>query len=245
MEQTASSAESATLQPPGGDGQQPRTPKPMTAWGDLTTGYDGIGNAALTISGNVWVRYGASGGSLVFGGAVAIVGVVATAIRVSGWTATDLIACLSFAALLIVIGTASALMGRQLQIHTFSAQVTAYGLYKDGVMEAVRLLGENKPRPPEQDRGVPIRGTLYPQYRGWARIAAAAGIARHMALRRTCRGPLKPYRKRRSSGFSPRLSCSLVEQEVSDLSALKPDPVGDVFADPGGSQLVGSLGLLG
>ena len=157
MQQPASSA---GIPPPlSGGGQQPATPTPRTALGDLTTGYDGIGNAALNLSGNVWVRYGASGGSLVLGGAIAIVGVVATAIRVSGWTATDLIACFSFAALLIVIGTMSALAGRQIQIRTFNAQVTAYGLYKDGVMDAVRLLGDNTPRPPQQNGGGIIHGT--------------------------------------------------------------------------------------
>jgi hypothetical protein len=163
VQQTAPPAGSAQALPPaqggGGGEQQPTAPTSRSALGDLATGYNGIGNAALTISGNVWVRYGASGGSLVFGGAVAIVGVVATAVRVSGWTATDLIACLSFAALLIVIGTTSALAGRQIQIRSFNAQVTAYQLYKDGVMEAVRLLGANSPPPPPPNGGGIIPGT--------------------------------------------------------------------------------------
>jgi quercetin dioxygenase-like cupin family protein len=45
-----------------------------------------------------------------------------------------------------------------------------------------------------------------------------------------------------SSG--PGLLRGLVEQEVSDLGAVKPDPVGDVLADPGSGQLVGLLSLL-
>lgn len=38
---------------------------------------------------------------------------------------------------------------------------------------------------------------------------------------------------------------SLEEQEVSDLRALKPHPIGQVLLDPGRGQLVGLLRLLG
>src|SRR6202000_2355862 len=49
---------------------------------------------------------------------------------------------------------------------------------------------------------------------------------------------------KRKQRFSQRLSRTLVEQEVSNQSVLKPDPVSEVLADPGGSRLVGLLGLL-
>src|SRR3954453_4352491 len=41
-----------------------------------------------------------------------------------------------------------------------------------------------------------------------------------------------------------RLLRSLVEEEVSDLSALQSDPISQVLADPGGCQLVGLLCLV-
>ena len=102
----------------------------------------------VTASGGTWARYGASAGSLILGGAVAIVAVVATIVRVPRWTATDLISCLCFSGFLIVIGITSGLVGRHIQIRSFESQVKAYGHYKDGVTEIARELAEKLPSSP-------------------------------------------------------------------------------------------------
>jgi len=71
------------------------------------------------------------------GGMVTVFAGAAT-IWATGWTATDLIVCFSFAALLIVLGTTAGFIGRYMQIRSFESQATAFGLYKDGVTVVAR-----------------------------------------------------------------------------------------------------------
>jgi hypothetical protein len=125
----------------------------------LKAGYEQIGSSALSISGSTWERYGFSGGSLVIGGAVAIIAVVVTIIAQKGWTATDLIACLSFSTVLIIIGTAAALIENRTKQLSFKVQVTAYDHYKDGVTEVARVLGEKMPQLPDPSPHGRIPGT--------------------------------------------------------------------------------------
>jgi hypothetical protein len=119
----------------------------------LSQGYDGITQSAVNLSGGLWERYGTSGGSLVLGGAVAIIALVATTIKIAGWTGTDLIAGLSFSAVLIVLGTIAGHAWDRVQERKFELEVTAYKYYKDGLAEMARALEEGRPKAPEGSDG--------------------------------------------------------------------------------------------
>lgn len=71
---------------------------------------------------------------------------------------------------------------------------------------------------------------------------ARDGTARCPGIPMAC--PSVRVSKSVPGAMSRELSSILVEQEVSDLGALQPDPIGHVLAHPGGSHRVGLLGLL-
>jgi hypothetical protein len=117
---------------------------------DLKTAFDQLRNFAFEKPAGVWGRYGVAGGSLVSGGSVAIVALTAPMITLSGWTAEDLIACMSSAVLLIVIGTATQLVNANMKDRRFEAQVGLYGKYEQAVREVGRdILAALEPGKPE------------------------------------------------------------------------------------------------
>ena len=121
---------------------------------DLKTAYNQLSDFAVGKSAGVWSRYGVAGGSLVFGGAVAIVALTATMIALSGWTPEDLITCMAVAVLLIIIGTATQLINESMKDRRFKAQVDLYGKYEQAVREVGRdilaALKEGQPTPPDE-----------------------------------------------------------------------------------------------
>lgn len=128
---------------------------------DLKGGFDKLNDFAFGKSAGVWGRYGVAGGSLVFGGAVAILALTATTIALKGWTPEDLITCMGFAVLLIIIGTATQLIDTSMKDRRFEAQVELYGKYE----EAVRAVGRDilaaleagKPKPPDESPSTGFR----------------------------------------------------------------------------------------
>src|SRR5215472_2712170 len=99
---------------------------------DLKGKYEKLSDA-FAQSANVWGRYGVAGGSLVFGGGIAIVGLTATIITLKGWTPSDLIACMAVAVLLILIGTATQLINTGMKDRRFKVEVELYAKYQEGV----------------------------------------------------------------------------------------------------------------
>jgi len=87
----------------------------------------------LVASQTIWTKYGVSGGCLVLGGAVALIAVPATMVRVPGWKPTDLIVFMSFAVLLIVIGVIANLISRSLDTKAAAERVQLFAITKDGI----------------------------------------------------------------------------------------------------------------
>jgi hypothetical protein len=94
-----------------------------------------IFDSAVSKSANIWGRYGTSGGSLVLGGAIAILGVVATVLSVPKWNVDDLAGFLSFASLLIVLGTGASLLFRSMDERRQQERVQLYGLVKEAIVQ--------------------------------------------------------------------------------------------------------------
>lgn len=141
-----------TVNPPNVQSAPP--PGYQDALKDLRTRFDKLSNSALDQSAGIWRRYGVAGGSLVFGGAVAILALTATMIAWSGWKPEDLITCMGFAVLLILIGTVTQLIDTNLKDRRFDAQVRLYGQYQEGVTAVGRdilaALEKGRPNPPNE-----------------------------------------------------------------------------------------------
>ena len=129
------------------NGQSPKVREIEGSLAGLTKDINSIDSAAIKLSGGIWTRYGTSGGSLVFGGAVAIVALTATMTALSGWTPEDLITCMGFAVLLIIIGTVAQLVNAHINSRTFEVQARLHEKHEETVRQVLAALEKERPVP--------------------------------------------------------------------------------------------------